>query len=121
MSRSVSRLARLQIPRGGPGRVHGNYAYVGHMTPPHGTTIIDVSDPRHPQVLSTLLLPDDRSHSHKVRVAGDLMVVNVEQNQRHLMRRISAALKAGASTAEFRPADVEAARRSYTDGGFRVY
>ena len=121
MSRSVSRLARLEIPGGGQVRVHGNTAFVGHMNPPHGTTIIDVSDPRRPQVLSTLLLPDERSHSHKVRVAGDLMVVNVEQNKRHLMRRISAALKAGASTAEFRPADVEAARRGYTDGGFRVY
>jgi hypothetical protein len=121
MSRGVSRLARLEIPGGGQVRVHGNTAYVGHMNPPHGTTIIDVSDPRHPVVLSTLMLPDEYSHSHKVRVAGDLMVVNVEQNKRHLMRRISAALKAGASTGEFRPADVEAARRSYTDGGFRVY
>src|SRR3989337_917237 len=121
MNRSVSRLARLEIPGGGQVRVHGSTAYVGHMNPPHGTTIIDVSDPRHPEVLSTLLLPDEHSHSHKVRVAGDLMVVNVEQNKRHLMRRISAALKAGASTAEFRPADVQAARRSYTDGGFRVY
>lgn len=121
MSRSVSRLARLEIPGGGQVRVHGNTAYVGHMHPPHGTTIIDVSDPQRPEVLSTLMLPDEHSHSHKVRVAGDLMVVNVEQNKRHLMRRISAALKAGASTAEFKPADVEAARRSYTDGGFRVY
>ena len=121
MSRGVSRLARLEIPGGGQVRVHGNTAYVGHMNPPHGTTIIDVSDPRHPVVLSTLMLPDEYSHSHKVRVAGDLMVVNVEQNKRHLMRRISAALKAGAGTAEFRPADVEAARRSYADGGFRVY
>jgi len=121
MSRGVSRLARLEIPGGGQVRVHGNTAYVGHMNPPHGTTTIDVSDPRHPVVLSTLMLPDEYSHSHKVRVAGDLMVVNVEQNKRHLMRRISAALKAGAGTAEFRPADVEAARRSYADGGFRVY
>jgi hypothetical protein len=121
MSRGVSRLARLEIPGGGQVRVHGNTAYVGHMNPPHGTTIIDVSDPRHPVVLSTLMLPDEYSHSHKVRVAGDLMVVNVEQNKRHLMRRIAAALKAGAGTAGFKPAEVEAAQRSYTDGGFRVY
>ena len=80
-------IARLEIPGGGQVTVDGQYAYVGHMKPPHGTTIIDVADPAHPKPVHTLMLPDAYSHSHKVRVAGDVMIVNVEQNNRHLMRR----------------------------------
>ena len=121
MNSKVRRVARLEIPGGGQVRVHGNYAYVGHMNPPHGTTIIDVSDPQHPRVLATLMLAGEHSHSHKVRVAGDVMIVNVEQNKRHLMRRIAAAVQHGDSLNPFKPADIEAAQRRYEDGGFRIY
>jgi len=31
-------------------------------------------------------LPDFYSHTHKVRVVGDLMFTNVEQNDRHFLR-----------------------------------
>jgi hypothetical protein len=141
LARNVRRIARMEIPGGGQVTVDGHYAYVGHMKPPHGTTIIDVADPAHPKVVHTLMLSDGYSHSHKVRVAGDVMIVNVEQNNRHLMRRgtrlpqAEAKLAAALSRA---PTDVELAfelqvtpddipvlregnRRGYGDGGFRIY
>ncbi|NNK12868.1 MAG: hypothetical protein HKP52_01385 [Desulfofustis sp.] len=48
---NVKRLSRLDIPGGGQVEVNGDYAYIGHMTPPHGTSIIDVSDPRKPTLV----------------------------------------------------------------------
>jgi hypothetical protein len=48
---------------------------------------VDVSDPRHPKVVATIPPPSDQSHTHKVRVAGDIMVTNVEQDERHALRR----------------------------------
>ena len=54
------------------------YAYVGHQHRPQGTTILDISDPRKPKVLSTLTPGHPWSHSHKARVAGDIMIVNSE-------------------------------------------
>jgi hypothetical protein len=38
------------------------------MEAPHGTTIVDVSDPRHPLQLATIDIPEGW-HSHKVRAA----------------------------------------------------
>ena len=87
LARNVRRVARVDIPGGGQVRVDGNHVFVGHMNPPHGTTIIDVADPRNPRVLTTIELPDNASHTHKVRVAGDVMITNVEMNKRHLLRR----------------------------------
>ena len=141
LARNVRRVARLEIPGGGQVTVEGNFVYVGHMKPPHGTTIIDVSDPARPKPLHTLMLPDGTSHTHKARVAGDLMIVNVEQNNRHLMRRgarlpeVEAKLAAGlsrpatdaqiAAELKVKPEDVpvlrESNKRGYADGGFRVY
>jgi len=37
-----------------------NHAYVGHLDPPHGTSILDISDPSI-RVLSTLMLPTTRT------------------------------------------------------------
>src|SRR6185369_11106445 len=70
-------LAKLDIPGGGQVVAEGNYAYVGHMRPPHGTSVIDVSDPRRPEIVSQISLPA-HTHSHKVRVHGDVMLVNNE-------------------------------------------
>jgi len=71
-------VGHLALPGGGQIVVDGPYAYVGHMAPPHGTSILDVTDPAHPRVMTTLTVPDD-IHSHKVRVSGDLMLVNYER------------------------------------------
>jgi len=76
----------------------GKYAYVGHQHRPHGTTILDVSDPYKPKILSTLTPNHPWSHSHKARVVGDLMIVNSEFER-----------GPGARVSE------------YPDGGFRIY
>lgn len=73
VAKNVRRIAHMDIPGGGQIVAAGGYAYIGHMAPPHGTSILDVSDPQHPRVIASIALHDDRSHSHKVRVTGDLM------------------------------------------------
>src|SRR5258708_37761445 len=45
---------------------------------PSGTTILDVADPRQPRKLATIDLPQGW-HSHKVRVANGIMIVNHER------------------------------------------
>jgi len=64
---------------GGQVVVENNIAYVGHMKSPHGTSIVDVSDPKNPKELVTLGMPQG-AHSHKVRVGNGVMVVNHEIN-----------------------------------------
>jgi len=142
LARNVTHLSRLDIPGGGQVVVQGRYAFIGHMKPPHGTTVVDVEDPRHPRVVATIPLVGSASHTHKVRVAGDIMITNVEMNNRHLLRRGAARLDeahARLSQAHGRaPTDDELAfdlklktgdialirafqREGYHDGGFRVW
>ena len=45
ISDNLRRVADLDLPGGGQILVEGNYAYIGHMKPPYGTTILDVSRP----------------------------------------------------------------------------
>jgi len=64
---------------GGQVVIKNNIAYIGNMAAPDGTAIFDVSDPKHPKELSRLgMLPG--THSHKVRVDNDLMIINRERN-----------------------------------------
>ena len=53
------------------------YAYVGHMQD-MGTSIVNVTDPRKPRVVSQIPAPEG-THCHKVRVCGDVMLINNEQ------------------------------------------
>ena len=62
---------------GGQVVVERNIAYVGNMRNPHGTLIFDVKDPKHPKFLSEINMPKG-THSHKVRVHGDIMLTNRE-------------------------------------------
>jgi len=80
VARNLKRIGRLDIPGGGQVVVDGDYAYVGHMAPPHGTTIIDISDPSNPKVVSTIDLKDGYSHNNKARVVGDLLNTNFANN-----------------------------------------
>jgi len=139
--RTIQSLSRLDIPGGGQVRVRGNLAFVGHLNPPYGTSIIDISDPRQPKVIAQIKLDSDRSHTHKVRVTGDLMLTNVEMHDRHFRRkgfdipaidkRIRAQTGRAATDAELASelkAPVErigelrhVAEHGYTEGGFKVY
>ena len=117
--------------------VQGSHAYVGHMKPPMGTSIIDISDPAAPRVVAHVAPPDRWSHTHKVRVAGDIMITNVEQDRRHFLRQgarlaaIRGELGPGAGDAAVaarigvRAADIpeleQAVSRGYDGGGFRVW
>lgn len=57
------------------------YAYIGHMgTTPIGTSIVDVRDPENPTLVHQISRPQG-THSHKVQVVGDLLLVNHEKNR----------------------------------------
>lgn len=71
-------LSHLDCPGGGQVWVEGTTLYIGHMRDPSGTTIVDVSDPRAPKVISRIDVPPGW-HSHKVRVSDGIMVVNHEK------------------------------------------
>ena len=70
-------VSHIDCPGGGQVWVEGTTLYVGHMRPTSGTTIIDIADPRAPKIAKI----DVREgwHSHKVRVVGDIMIVNQEK------------------------------------------
>jgi hypothetical protein len=58
------------------------YAFVGHMGATRvGTSIVDARDPRAPQVVKQIDTPPG-THSHKVQIVGDILVVNYERNLR---------------------------------------
>jgi hypothetical protein len=71
-------LSHIECPGGGQVWVEGTTLYVGHMRPTSGTTIIDIADPRAPRILAGIPVREGW-HSHKVRVAGDIMIVNQER------------------------------------------
>src|SRR5450631_3924712 len=89
LARNVRRLGHLDLPGAGQVTVAGNFAYVGHIPNKQnlGTSIVDIADPANPRLVSTVTLDDPASHSHKVRVAGDLMLVNHERNPTPIGRR----------------------------------
>lgn len=76
-SKNTKLLSHIDCPGGGQVWMNGTTLYIGHMRQPAGTTIVDMADPRNPKVIATLELPVGW-HSHKVRVANDIMVVNHE-------------------------------------------
>jgi hypothetical protein len=140
-AQGIKQVTRLEIPGGGQVVVRDGIAFVGHIAPPYGTSIIDVRDPKNPKILSTIELPDARSHTHKVRLAGDLMIVNSEMHNRHFLRKglempktvaaLEARLGRGPTDAELAqalgatvddlPVLRDMARQGYQDGGFRIY
>jgi hypothetical protein len=47
----------MELPGGGQIVIQGSTAFVGHQYGPEGTTILDISDPRKPKVLSQIMCP----------------------------------------------------------------
>ncbi len=141
LAKRMKGIGHLDLPGGGQVYVQGDYAFVGHMKPPHGTSVIDISNPKRPKVVTTLPLETERSHTHKVRIAGNLMITNVEQNERHASRAAANITKAEASlrdTLGRKPRDAELAAElrikphqipfareflsnPYAEGGFKVW
>ena len=143
LAKNVKSISRLDLPGAGQVYVAGNYAYVGHITNKEGlgTSILDVSDPKKPKVLSQIPVGDANSHSHKARVIGDIMIVNVEQNMGAIGRKadelpkLRAALrddlgrdpsdaevaaKLGVKESDI-PAVEAAEKAPYEQGGFKIY
>src|ERR1700730_11157131 len=143
LARNVRRLGHLDLPGAGQVTVRGSHAYVGHIpNPVHlGTSIIDIGDPRQPRVVATVTLDGHDSHSHKVRVVGDVMIVNHERNMSKIGRRaeqLPAARRALAEALKREPTREEIAakmsvtendwalleaseQRGYDNGGFKIY
>ena len=78
----LRQVAYIDCPGGGQVVVDGRVAYIAHMKAPHGTTLVDVSDPASPRQLATLEVPAG-THSHKVRASNGLMLVNREAQPAH--------------------------------------
>jgi hypothetical protein len=89
LARNVRRVGHLDLPGAGQININGRYAYVGHIPNKDdlGTSIVDIADPANLRVVTTVSVDDPTSHSHKVRVAGDLMIVNHERNPTAAGRR----------------------------------
>jgi hypothetical protein len=61
---------------------HGDAVYVGHYGKSGmGTTVLDVSDPERPRIVDQWPAPGG-THTHKVQVADDLLLVNEERFQK---------------------------------------
>ena len=143
LASNVRRIGHLDLAGAGQVTVQGRYAYVGHM--PNrtnlGTTILDITDPANPRSVATITLADTASHSHKVRVVDDLMIVNHERNPTSIGRRaeelprvhreLKGALGRAPTHAELAQklnvpeaaiGELEKETRSaYHNGGFKIY
>ena len=76
----LKQVAWLDCAGGGQVVLEGNFAYIGHMDAPHGTSVVDVRDPAKPKIVASIDIPTGL-HSHKVRVANNLMLVNRERTR----------------------------------------
>lgn len=141
VAHNVREVGRLDIPGGGQVVVRDGYAYVGHMRPPNGTSIIDVRDPANPRVVAEIAPPSGYSHAHKVRVVGNLLYANVERDNRHFYRKgerigeveqeltksLGRAPSEGEIAAELGVDEADMAElrigheRGYDEGGFRIF
>ncbi len=143
ISSNFKSLSRIEIPGGGQVTVSGNYAYIGHIPNKNqlGTTILDISNPKAPKIVSQIYLDDPESHSHKARVVGDLLYVNSERNMTPIGRRADelpgtrlrllnefgrnptdAELAFALNVREEDIPIVEAAQKNpYQNGGFKIY
>ena len=77
-SLGIKEIGFLDCPGGGQVWVEGGFAFIGHMSWPFGTSIVDVRDPSRPRVIAELSMPEN-THSHKVRAKNGLMLVNRER------------------------------------------
>src|SRR5262245_58435141 len=143
LSRNVRRIGHLDLAGAGQVCLANGHAYVGHIPNADqlGTSIVDVSDPKNPRVVSAITLDDPASHSHKARVVDGIMIVNHERNMSRIGRRAEqlpavrrmlthelnreptrAEIAAKMSVTEDDLATLEAfEKKGYDNGGFRIY
>ena len=84
-SRNLELLGHTDLNHAGDGMqmmLKGDYLYVGHMGYfGVGTSVVEVSDPSAPQVVKQIPYPEN-THTHKVQLAGNILLVNHEQQLR---------------------------------------
>jgi hypothetical protein len=143
LAHRVRRVGHLDLPGAGQVCIANGYAYVGHIPSPTqlGTSIVDISDPRHPRVVATITLDDPTSHSHKARAVGDILIVNHERNMSRIGRRAEQlpaerrllmqqlgreptraelAARMNVTEEDLRTLE-EYEKRGYDNGGFKIY
>ncbi len=143
VAENVRRVAHLDLPGAGQVYVSGDYCYIGHIPNKDGlgTSIINVADPNNPRVMTQVYVDDPQSHSHKVRVIGNVMIVNHEQNNQGIGRKAEElttvrgrlreilgrepthgeiAEKLGLDEADI-PRLIDAGKTKYDGGGFKIY
>jgi hypothetical protein len=143
LAHNIKPVSHMELTGAGQVYVQGQYAYIGHLQNKErlGTTILDISEPRKPRIVSQIKLDDDSSHSHKARVIGNIMIVNNEQNAsahgrkaeqlpsaRATLKQVlgreptpsELAQKLSISEADL-PAVEAAERHPYDQGGFKIY
>lgn len=76
-SKKIKQVGRIDLPGGGKVEVENGFAYIGHMDPPYGTSVVDVRDPKNPKIVAQIKVPEG-IHSHKAAVRGDVMIINYE-------------------------------------------
>jgi hypothetical protein len=143
LTRNVRCLGHLDLAGAGQVTIADGHAFVGHIPNQDrlGTSILDISDPRSPRMVAAVTIDDPQSHSHKVRVAGDIMVVNHERNMSRIGRRaeqLPAVKRALTQELSWPPSRKEIAakmsvseddlrsleeleQRDYQNGGFKIY
>src|SRR5665213_2736936 len=62
--KGVREVGKLSCKGGGQIFVDGGIGYIGHMTAPNGTSIVDLRDPANPKLIAQLSIPNGL-HSHK--------------------------------------------------------
>src|SRR5512147_2069831 len=75
--KGITPVGHLDIEGGGMVDAQGRLAAIGHMEPPFATSILDVSDPGHPRIISRIKTRPG-THSHKARLCGEVLVINAE-------------------------------------------
>lgn len=76
---NIKEVGYVDCVGGGQVVVVDGIAYIGHVNAPDGTSIFDVRDPKNAKELASIGMAP-ATHSHKVRVANNLMIVNHELN-----------------------------------------
>jgi hypothetical protein len=143
LAHNVRRLGHLDLAGAGQVTIADGHAFVGHIPNQDrfGTSVVDISDPRNPRLVAAVTIDDPQSHSHKVRVAGDVMVVNHERNMSRIGRRAEQlpavkrsltqalrrqptrreiAAKMSVSEDDLRALE-EFEQHGYDNGGFKIY
>jgi hypothetical protein len=53
-SKGIREVGYLDVIGGGQVTIDRNIAYLGHVKSPAGTTMVDVSDPKHPRIIGSI-------------------------------------------------------------------